>query len=53
MWVELGHSHFLYVPAVLNIVTNGIGMGTKKFLKGTVRLGLSLVSSLLSMAQLL
>ena len=43
MWVELGHSHFLYVPAVSNVVTNGNGTGTKNFLKGTVRLGLSLV----------
>ena len=47
MWAELGHSHFLYVPAVSNVVTNGNGMGTKIVLKGTVHLGLSLVSSLL------
>ena len=53
MWAELGHSHFLYVPAVSNIVTNGNGTGTKKFLKGTVSLGLSSVSSLLSTALLL
>ena len=53
MWVELGHSHFLYVPAVSNVVTNGNGTGTKNVLKGTVRLGLSLVSSLRSTAQLL
>ena len=53
MWAELGHSHFLYVSAVSNVVTNGNGMGTKNVLKGTVRLGLSLVSSLLSTAQLL
>ena len=53
MWAELGHSHFLCVPAVSNIVTNGIGMGTKNVLKGTVRLGLSLVSSLLSTVRLL
>ena len=53
MLAELGHSHFLYVPAVSNIVTNGNGTGTKNVLKGSVRLGLSLVSSLLSMAQLL
>ena len=53
MWAELGHSHFLYVPAVSNVVTNGNGTGTKNVLKGTVRLGLSLVSSLLSTAQLL
>ena len=53
IWAELGHSHFLYVPAVSNVVTNGNGTGTKNVLKGTVRLGLSLVSSLLSTAQLL
>ena len=50
MWAELGHSHFLYEPAVSNVVTNGNGMGTKNVLKGTVRLGLCLVSSLLSTA---
>ena len=50
MWAELGHSHFLYVPAVTNVVTNGNGKGTKNVLKGTVRLGLSLVSSLPSTA---
>ena len=48
MWAELGHSHFLYMPAVSNIVTNGNGTGTKKVLKRTVRFGFSLVSSLLS-----
>ena len=53
MWAELYHSHFLYVPAVSNVVTNGNGMGTKNVLKGTVRLGLSLVSCLLSTALLL
>ena len=53
MWAELGHSHFLYVLAVSNVVTNGNGAGTKNVLKGTVRLSWSLVSSLLSMAQLL
>ena len=36
-----------------NVVTNGNGTGTKNVLKGTVSLGLSLVSSLLSTAQLL
>ena len=41
MWVELGRSHFLHVPAVSNVVTNGNGTGTKNVLKGTVRLGLS------------
>ena len=39
MWAELGHSHFLYVPAVSNVVTNGNGTGTKNVLIGTVRLG--------------
>ena len=29
MWAELSHSHFLYVPAVSNVVTNGNGTGTK------------------------
>ena len=48
MWVELGHSQFLYVPAFSNVVTNGNGTGTKNVLKGTVRLDLCLVSSLLS-----
>ena len=36
------------MPVVSNIVTNGNGTGTKNVLKGTVRFGLSLVSSLLS-----
>ena len=36
------------MPAVSNIVTNGNCTGTKNVLKGTVRFGLSLVSSLLS-----
>ena len=49
MWAELGHSHFLYVPAISNVVTNGNGTGTKNVLKGTVSFGLSLVSSLLSL----
>ena len=33
MWAELGHCHFLYVPAVLNVVTIGNGMSTKNVLK--------------------
>ena len=49
MWAKLGHSHFLYVPAVSNVVTNGNGTGTKNVLKGktfeNMRFGLSLVSS--------
>ena len=48
MQAELGHSHFLYVPAVASVVTNGNGTGTKNVLKGTVHFGLSLVPSLLS-----
>ena len=39
---------FFYVPAVLNVVTTGNGTGTKNVLKGTVLIGLSLVSSVLS-----
>ena len=53
MWAELGHCHFLYVPAVLNVVTTGNGTGTKNFINETMRLGFSLVSSLLSTALLL
>ena len=44
MWAELGHCHFLYVPAVSNVVTTGNGTGTKNVLNGTVLLCLSLVS---------
>ena len=33
MWAELGHCHFLYVPAVSNVVTTGNGTGTKNVLK--------------------
>ena len=51
--VTVGHSHFLYVPAVSNVATNGNSSGTKNVLKETVRFGLSLVSSLLSTALLL
>ena len=39
MWAELGHCHFLYVPAVLNVVTNGNGSGTKNVLKWNRALG--------------
>ena len=39
MWVELGHCHFLYVPAVLNVVTTGNGTGTKNVLKWNRVLG--------------
>ena len=50
MWAEIDYSHFLYMPAVSNIVTNGNGMGTKNVLKGTMHLSLCLVSSLLCTA---
>ena len=33
MWAALGHCHFLYVPAVLNVVTTVKGTGTKKVIK--------------------
>ena len=36
------------MPVVSNVVTNGNGTDTKNVLKGTLRFGLSLVSSLLS-----
>ena len=39
MWVELGHCHFLYIPAVLNVVTTGNGKGTKIVLKLNRALG--------------
>ena len=39
MWAELGHYHFLYVPAVLNVVTTGNGTGTKNILKWNRALG--------------
>ena len=29
MWAELGHGHFLYVPAVSNVVTTGNGTDSK------------------------
>ena len=53
MWVELGHSNFLYIPAVSNIVTNGNGMGIKNVFKRSMCLSLFVVSSLLSTALLL
>ena len=37
------------MPAVSNVVNNGNITGTKNVLKGTVRFGLTLVSSLLSL----
>ena len=39
MWAELGHSHFLYVPAISSVVTSGNGMGTKNVLKWICALG--------------
>ena len=39
MWAELGHCHFLYVPAVLKVVTTGNGTGTKNVLKWNRALG--------------
>ena len=39
MWAELGYSHFLYMPAVSNVVTNGNGSGTKNVLKWNRALG--------------
>ena len=33
VWPEIGHCHFLYVPAVLKVITTGNGTGTKNFLK--------------------
>ena len=39
MWVELGHCHFLYVLAVLNVVTTGNVTGTKNVLKWNRALG--------------
>ena len=41
MWAELGHSHFIHVPAVSNVVTTGNGTGTKN---GTVYFGLCLLA---------
>ena len=32
MWAELGHSYFLYVPTVSNVVSNGNGTSTKNVL---------------------
>ena len=39
MWAESGHSHFLYVPTVSNIVTNGNSTGTNNVLKRNCALG--------------
>ena len=39
MWTELGYCHFLYMPAVLNVLTTGNGTGTKNVLKWNRALG--------------
>ena len=39
MWVELGHCHFLYMPAVINVVTTGDGTDTKNVSKWNRALG--------------
>ena len=39
MWEELGHCHFLYVPAVLNVVTTGNGSCTINVFKWNRPLG--------------
>ena len=39
MWAELGHYHFLYVPAVLNVVTTGNCTGMLNVLKWNCALG--------------
>ena len=39
MWAELGHCHFLYVPAISNVVTTGNGTGTKNVFKWNHVLG--------------
>ena len=53
MWAVLGHSHFLYLPAVSNIATTGNGTGTKNILKWNRVLRFMYLSRLLSMALLL
>ena len=39
MWAELGHCNFLYLPAVLNVVTTGNSTVTKNVLKWNRVLG--------------
>ena len=39
LWAELGRCHFLYVPAVSNVVTTANGTGTKNVLKWNRALG--------------
>ena len=50
MWADLGHSDFLYVPAVSNLVTP---LETAQVFKLNRALGFVLVSSLLSTVLLL
>ena len=52
MWAELGHSNYLYVPAVSKYPLE-MAQALKIFSNGTVRFGLCLVTSLLSTALLL
>ena len=53
MWAELGHCHFLYVPAGLNVETTGNGTGTKYVFKWNLALGLefSIQSSIYGVAK--
>ena len=53
LWAELVHCHFLYMRAVLNVVTTGNGTGTKNVLKCNSALGFEFSTSLLSTALLL
>ena len=53
MWAELGHCQFLYMPAVLNVVTTGNGTGTKNVLKWNRALGFEFSIQFLSTALLL
>ena len=39
MWAELGHCHYLFVPAVINAVTTGSSTGTKNVFKWNRALG--------------
>ena len=39
VWRYVCHYHFLYMPAVLNVVTTGNGTGTKNVLKWNRALG--------------
>ena len=39
MWVELGYCHYLYVLALINVVTTGNGTGTKNVSENNRALG--------------